>query len=225
MKSRYNLVCVCVCLCVCLCVSVCVCVCTTTPYLHQTREECTRQGKERKDAKLVAFRAPKTWKSHSTLSWHFIGYWTIWSSLSVSDRLCTVGCCHALVNPAPLPFCHSRQGSHYSNTMFRAMQIAISDTTSKSRIFMEKLQSPTEKHVQLTGWHGLNTNLNGQYNCGELLCQRHSLTQRPQTQSIVTWICASFIIFIIPLSAQDFTRLILLKIPFMCLCGVYISFY
>ena len=48
-----------------------------------------------------------------------------------------MGCCHALVNPAPLPFCHSRHGSHYSNTMLRAMQIAISDTTSKSEIFME----------------------------------------------------------------------------------------
>ena len=48
-----------------------------------------------------------------------------------------MGCCHALVNPAPLPLCHSRHGSHYSNTMLRAMQIAISDTTSKSEIFME----------------------------------------------------------------------------------------
>lgn len=109
------------------------------PYLYHTREECTRQGKERGDAKLAAFGDPKTGKSHSTSSWHFIGCWTIWSSLFVSDKLCTVGCCHALVNPAPFPFCHSRHGSHYTNTMLRVMQIAISDTTSKSRIFMEKL--------------------------------------------------------------------------------------
>lgn len=65
--------------------------------------------------------------------------------------ICTIGCCYALVNPAPLPFCHSRSCLHYTNTMLRVMQIAISDTTSKSRIFMEKLQSRAEKHVRLTG--------------------------------------------------------------------------
>lgn len=123
---------------------------TTTPCLYHTGEECTRQGKERKDTKVVARGAPKTWQSHSTSSRHFIGCWTIQGSLIVSDKLCTVGCCRALVNPAPLPFCHSRRCSHYTNTMLRVMQIAVSDTASNSRVVMEKLQSCVEKHVQLT---------------------------------------------------------------------------
>lgn len=111
---------------------------TTTPYFYHTSEECTRQGKERKDAKLVAYGAPKTWQSHSTSSRHFIGCWTILGSLIVSDKLCTVGCCHALVNPAPLPFCHSRRCSHYTNTMLRVMQIAVSDTPKQQQYCYEE---------------------------------------------------------------------------------------
>lgn len=122
----------------------------TTPYFYHTSEECTRQGKERKDAKLMACGAPKTWQSHSTSSRHFIGCWTIPGSLIVSDKLCTVDCCHALVNPAPLPFCHSRRCSHYTNTMLRVMQIAVSDTPSNSSVVMKRLQSCAEKHVQFT---------------------------------------------------------------------------
>lgn len=120
--------------------SVCVCVYATAPHLRHSREECSRQGKRRKDATPVAFRAPKTQKSHSTSSRHFLDFCTIWGSCSVSDKLCTVGCCHALVNPAALPFCHSRHGSRYSETMLRATQTAISDTTSKGWVFMEKFQ-------------------------------------------------------------------------------------
>lgn len=37
--------------------------------------------------------------------------------------------------------------------MLRAMQTAISDTTSKSEIFMERFQ---QKYVWLTDWHDTN---------------------------------------------------------------------
>lgn len=59
---------------------------------------------------------------------------------------CTRGYCHALVNPASRPLCHSWKGWHYTNTMLRAMPVAISDTTSKSGIFMEEPESHAEKH-------------------------------------------------------------------------------
>lgn len=150
----------------CVCASMCV---QQLPTSATPERNVPSRVKRGKDAEPVAFGAPKTRKSHSTPSWHFIGVlnnlgfpFFLWVT-----SVCTVDCCHALVNPAPLPFCHSRHGSHYSNTMLRAMQIAISDTTSRSGIFMEKLQSRGRKTCAVN-WR--NTGLNGQYKCGEQSC-------------------------------------------------------
>lgn len=88
------------------------CVSATTPYLHRTTTQRNVPDQGKRWAMLNSwsseFLKPESQIPHCLDT--SAGYWTIWGSLSVSDKLCTVGCCHALVNPAPLPFCHSRHG-------------------------------------------------------------------------------------------------------------------
>lgn len=110
--------------------------CATTPYLHlhlhphhggmyqaggKRRERCFACDLHRSSNLKVTF--------HIVLTFHRLlnnpGF-----PFSVSDKLCTVGRCHALVNPAPLPSCHSRHGfalqQHYvkshANSNFKTPQ-------------------------------------------------------------------------------------------------------
>lgn len=127
--------------------SVSMCVVFTT--LERNTPDRVKRGKM---LNLWPSRTPKSRKSHSKLSWHFISSYTNLRFLFCEWQ--ALHCCHAFVNPTTFPFCHSRCRSRYSDAL--ELCKPISDSTSKNSIFMEKFQ---REHVWLTGWH--NTNQDG----------------------------------------------------------------